>query len=130
MEKLTQKSKNDLLFYFYFFGFSRQGFSLWPWLSWNSLCRPGWPRNQKSACLCLPSAGSKGVRHYCPATYAFYFSHCCSENTLESQNIRFDLTMNEKFQGPLLKGALPGNSGALLFCFPFHTCFSQVIQEV
>ena len=28
--------------------FSRQGFSVWPWLSWNSLCRPGWSRNQKS----------------------------------------------------------------------------------
>jgi hypothetical protein len=26
-------------------------------------CRPGWPRTQKSACLCLPSAGIKGVRH-------------------------------------------------------------------
>jgi hypothetical protein len=34
------------------------------WLSWNSLCRPGWPRTQKSACLCLPSAGIKGVRHH------------------------------------------------------------------
>jgi hypothetical protein len=28
---------------FYFIGFSRQGFSVLPWLSWNSLCRPGWP---------------------------------------------------------------------------------------
>jgi hypothetical protein len=35
-----------------------------PWLSWNSLCRPGWPLNQKSACLCLPSAGIKGVCHH------------------------------------------------------------------
>jgi hypothetical protein len=35
-----------------------------PWLSWNSLCRPGWPRTQKSACLCLPSAGIKGVCHH------------------------------------------------------------------
>jgi hypothetical protein len=26
--------------------------------------RPGWPRTQKSACLCLPSAGIKGVRHH------------------------------------------------------------------
>jgi hypothetical protein len=26
-------------------------------VSWNSLCRPGWPRTQKFACLCLPSAG-------------------------------------------------------------------------
>ena len=24
-----------------------------PKLSWNSLCRPGWPRTQRSACLCL-----------------------------------------------------------------------------
>jgi hypothetical protein len=35
-----------------------------PWLSWNSLCRPGWPRTQKSSCLCLSSAGIKGVRHH------------------------------------------------------------------
>jgi hypothetical protein len=26
--------------------FLRQGFSVWPWLSWNSLCRPGWPRTR------------------------------------------------------------------------------------
>jgi hypothetical protein len=32
-----------------------------PWLSWNSLCRPSWPRTQKSACL--SSAGIKGVCH-------------------------------------------------------------------
>jgi hypothetical protein len=36
-------------------------------LSWNSLCRPGWPRTQKSACLHLPSAEIKGVCHQCPA---------------------------------------------------------------
>jgi hypothetical protein len=34
---------------------------------WNSSCRPGWPRTQKSTCLCLPSAGIKGVHHHCPA---------------------------------------------------------------
>jgi hypothetical protein len=50
--------------------FLRQGFSVKPKLSWNSLCRPGWPRTQKSACLCLPSAGIKGVCHYCPAYWA------------------------------------------------------------
>jgi hypothetical protein len=33
------------------------------WLSWNSLCRPDWPRTQKSACFCLPSAGIKGMCH-------------------------------------------------------------------
>ena len=40
--------------------FLRQGFSVQPWLFWNSLCRPGWPITQKFACLCLPSAGIKG----------------------------------------------------------------------
>jgi hypothetical protein len=50
--------------FIYLFIFLRQGFSVYPWLSWNSLCRPGWPQTQKSACLCLPSAGIKGVRHH------------------------------------------------------------------
>ncbi|GAB1286729.1 DNA repair protein RAD51 homolog 1 [Apodemus speciosus] len=45
----------------------RKGFLCVAWLSWNSLCRPGWPRTQKSTCLCLPSAGIKGVRHQRPA---------------------------------------------------------------
>jgi hypothetical protein len=49
----------------------RQGFSVYPWLSWNSLCRPGWPRTQKSACLCLQSAGIKGVRHHAQLTAHF-----------------------------------------------------------
>jgi hypothetical protein len=47
------------------------------------LCSPGCPgtnsvnqavlETQKSACLCLPSAGIKGVRHHCLALY-FYVS--------------------------------------------------------
>jgi hypothetical protein len=35
-----------VLFCFVLFCFSRQGFSVPFWLSWNSLCRPGWPRTQ------------------------------------------------------------------------------------
>jgi hypothetical protein len=60
----------------------RQGFSVEPWLSWNSLCKPGWPQTQKSTCLCLPSAGIKGVRHHCSAqnilsnTFPIFFSKC------------------------------------------------------
>jgi hypothetical protein len=38
----------------------------------DSLCRPGWPRTQKSACLCLPSAGIKGVRHHARGWVGFY----------------------------------------------------------
>ena len=38
------------------FCFLRQGFFVQPWLSWNLLCRPGWPGTQRFACLCLSSA--------------------------------------------------------------------------
>jgi hypothetical protein len=75
--KACATTSNFLLFFFFFFfsfGFSRQGFFVEPWLSWNSLCRPGWPRTQKSACLCLPSAGIKGVHHHRPAApYIIFF---------------------------------------------------------
>jgi hypothetical protein len=54
-------------FFFFFFGCFRNRVSL----SWNSLCRPGWAQTQKSACLCLLSAGIKGVRHQHPALLPF-----------------------------------------------------------
>ena len=56
-----------LFFLFLLLVFPRQGFSVKLWLSRNSLCRPGWPGTQRSACLCLPSAGIKSVRHHYPA---------------------------------------------------------------
>ena len=59
-----------LAFWFFgFFGFLRRGFSVQLWLSWNSLCRPGWPQTQKSSCLCLPNAGIKGVHHHQAPSY-------------------------------------------------------------
>ena len=48
-------------FSIFFLVFLRQGFSVLPWLSWNSLCRPGWSWIQKTASLCLPNARIKGV---------------------------------------------------------------------
>jgi hypothetical protein len=68
--------------FFLFVCLSRQGFSVLPWLSWNSLCRPGWPRTQKSSCLCLPSAGIKGVRHHARQHPGFYHSRIQSTNTI------------------------------------------------
>jgi hypothetical protein len=62
--------------FFFFFGFPRQGFSVYSWLSWNSLCRPGWPQTQKSTCLCLPSAGIKDICHYCPESLYFLSATC------------------------------------------------------
>jgi hypothetical protein len=34
------------------------------WLSWNLICRLGWPQPQRSTCLCLPTAGIKGLYHH------------------------------------------------------------------
>jgi hypothetical protein len=45
---------------------------VYPWLSWNSLCRPGWPWTQKSTCLCLPSAGTKVVCHHARQLWGFW----------------------------------------------------------
>jgi hypothetical protein len=42
-----------------------------------TLCRPGWPRTHKSACLCFPSAGIKGVCHHRPARGRIYVFHFC-----------------------------------------------------
>jgi hypothetical protein len=53
-----------LLLFFIFYVFET-GFL---WLSWNSLCRPGWPGTQKSSCLCLPTARIKGMCHHCQAS--------------------------------------------------------------
>ena len=75
-----------LFFSFSFFVFSRQGFSVQPWLFWNSICRPGWPRTQKSTCLCLPSAGIKGVHHHHPATYSFYNFSCTYTHITNTKN--------------------------------------------
>ena len=61
-----------VLFFCFCFFFSRQCFSVQPWLSWNSFCRPGWPRTQKYACLCFPSAGIKGVCHHCPSFLDYF----------------------------------------------------------
>lgn len=45
--------------------FSRQSFSVWPWLSCNySLWGPGWPWIQRSTCLCLQSDRIKGSSHH------------------------------------------------------------------
>lgn len=41
--------------------FSRQDISMYLWLSWTSLCRPDWPRTQKSACLCLSNTRIRQV---------------------------------------------------------------------
>ena len=68
-----------------FWIFSRQEFSICPWLSWNSLCRPCWPCTQKSAYVCVPSAGIKAVHHQHPANIAifseiflmFFFTDLC-----------------------------------------------------
>jgi hypothetical protein len=69
-------SLTDILDYFPVSGIpgTSEVFSVSPWLSWNSLCRPGWPQTQKSACLCLPSPGIKGLHHHARLLLSFYVS--------------------------------------------------------
>jgi hypothetical protein len=42
---------------------------VWSWLSWNELSSIDWSLTQTSACLCLLSAGIKGVCQHCPAAH-------------------------------------------------------------
>jgi hypothetical protein len=42
------------------FGFSRMGFSLCNWLSWNSVDQAGFELTE----ICLPSTGVKGVCYH------------------------------------------------------------------
>ncbi|GAB1287765.1 Nuclear pore membrane glycoprotein 210-like [Apodemus speciosus] len=37
-----------------------------PWMFWNSLCGRGWPRCTEITCLCLLSAGAKGLHGQAP----------------------------------------------------------------
>jgi hypothetical protein len=62
-----------VLFCFVFF-FSRQGFSAWPGSpGTHSVDQAG--LDLRSACLCLSSAGIKGVSHHC-----LLFSNSCKYN--------------------------------------------------
>jgi hypothetical protein len=63
---VASSSLNVYSFILIFF-FLRQGFSEEPWSSWNSLCRPGWPWTQWSACFCLPRSWIKAMCHHCLA---------------------------------------------------------------
>jgi hypothetical protein len=47
---------NDLFYFLFIFFLSFFFFQERTWLSWNSLCRPGW--------LCLLSVGMKGLLHH------------------------------------------------------------------
>ena len=49
------------------FHFSRQGFSVILEPAWSSLYRTGYPQTIRDLPVCLPSGGTKGVCHHCPA---------------------------------------------------------------
>ena len=72
MFSLFFKSIYNYYFVFIFLSFflflsRRTGFLCITLACWNSLCRLGWLRTQKSTCLCLPNAGIKGVRYHHPS---------------------------------------------------------------
>jgi hypothetical protein len=68
LNHLTSPKKDTFLFVCFALFFKTGFLSLCSPGCPRTLCRPGWPGTQKSACLCLPSAGIKGMRHHCPAT--------------------------------------------------------------
>ena len=45
-------------------------FSVWSWLSWNTLCRAGWPQ---LSCICLLSVGT--MWHVAPLHSFSFFDH-------------------------------------------------------
>ena len=70
-------------------GVLRLGFSIKPWLSWNSLCRSGWPQTQKStastsrvlglkACATTPGLRILILKHFL-CLYSSCPFHCCNK---------------------------------------------------
>jgi hypothetical protein len=54
----------------FFWLFKTEFLCMWPWLSWNLLCKLGWPG---FACFCLPCPGIKGACHHSPAVPNLYW---------------------------------------------------------
>jgi hypothetical protein len=59
------------------------------WLSWNSLYRPGWPRTQKSTCLCLSSAGIKGLCHHTRLEHFYVMNGLTQLSLVKLSNFKF-----------------------------------------
>jgi hypothetical protein len=80
-------------FFFFFFLVFRDRVSLCsPGCPGNLLCRTGWARTQKFACLSLPSAGIEGVCHHARLSLVFspFFSYCNLSvgSSFQSSNIQ------------------------------------------
>lgn len=74
----------------------RQCFSMYPWLSWNSICRPRWPQTQNSTCFFLPVLELK-VRatmcHHVPPCPAPYLK------SLRKRSLKVNLESNSSRRG-------------------------------
>jgi hypothetical protein len=94
---------------FFFVCFSRQGFSIEPWLSWNSLCPPGWPLNQRWVCPCLLSAEIKGVQQHCPAYQLcfLFFKKPRQTNTHTHTHTIFSAESSRSWQETEYLGGIP-----------------------
>jgi hypothetical protein len=66
---MSAPGSTSIAFLFFFFFFFRDRVSL---------CSPGCPRTRRSACLCLQSAGIKGVRHHTQR-------HCISKKMMSTE---------------------------------------------
>jgi hypothetical protein len=91
------------LFVFVFVFFSKQGFSVYPWLSWNSLCRPHWPRTQKSTSSASQVLGLKACAITAWLFFVFVFVFFKNIQVLSAR-----LTQNS-----VCRGALESSTGFL-----------------
>jgi hypothetical protein len=80
----------------------RQGLFVYPWLLWNSLCRPGW----KSSCLCLLSASNKFLQQHLKLVLFCFFSmvlfYFSIINTQCIYNRKFGETLANLFPSSIL----------------------------
>lgn len=70
---------HNYICYIFLLSFLRWCLTIWLWLVWNSLYRPGCPWTRRSACLCLclKRARIKGVRHHVhDLFYCFSLAFC------------------------------------------------------
>ena len=73
-----------------FFFSPRQAFSVSSWLSWNLICRPGWPQTQRDpSCLCLLSFGIIGVHLHPALGFVFLLRFLSQFSGLERHSILF-----------------------------------------
>jgi hypothetical protein len=70
-------------------------FLLLLFFSFSLSCRPGWTQTHRYTCLCLLSAGTKGVRHHRPAV-TFFFRRSSANCAYKPHEVNRSLAVEEE----------------------------------